>query len=87
MRLLTWLLQKDVIVPVFEHYYLCIPSPTAAATGGFPCARARARACVCVCVCVHARACVCVLCAKTIYIARRRDGIGRRRCPPDSYRV
>ena len=51
VRLLTWLLQKDVIVPVFEHYYLCIPSPTAAATGGFPC--------VCVCVCARARACVC----------------------------
>ena len=26
VRLLTWLLQKDMIVPVFEHYYLCIPS-------------------------------------------------------------
>lgn len=26
VRLLTWLLRKDMIVPVFEHYYLCIPS-------------------------------------------------------------
>ena len=32
VRLLTWLLQKDVIVPVFEHYYLCIP----ATKGGMP---------------------------------------------------
>lgn len=36
VRLLTWLLQKDAIVPVFEHYYLCIPRRLATIKGGVP---------------------------------------------------
>ena len=34
VRLLTWLLQKEVIVPVFEHFYLCIPTTPAAGDDG-----------------------------------------------------
>ena len=29
-RLLTWLLRNDAIVPVWDHFYLCIPLPPAA---------------------------------------------------------
>eukprot|EP01043_Picozoa_sp_COSAG02_P033399 COSAG02_NODE_2277_length_9240_cov_4.345914_2_plen_345_part_00 len=36
VRLLIWLLQKDLIVPVFEHFYLSIPTSPVAAKDGMP---------------------------------------------------